>query len=93
MSLLGKRLRLGKALLRQISLERNIDIPSIVGRYNYDYLVEVRREYCVRARELGLGTPMIGKILERDHATVMYHLNPEMRRIKSDRSKERRAAL
>ena len=69
----------GHELLRLISVRRNVDMKSILGRYNYKYLVDIRKEFCREASAMGLGSVIIGKILHRSQWTVLYHLNSEMR--------------
>lgn len=69
----------GLSLLKSIAERENVDIKSIIGPYRYAYLVVVRKEFCRRAKdELGLGCVTIGKLLNLDHTTVLYHQTPLM---------------
>lgn len=76
---LAKRRFEGRKLLEDMAKERRACMRDITGRYNYPFLVEIRRDFCIRAKGLGLGCVMIGKILHRSPWTVLYHLKPEMR--------------
>jgi hypothetical protein len=69
----------GRKLLDDIAKERSAAVRDITGRYNYRFLVVIRREFCIRANDLGIGATSIAKVLQRHHGTVLYHLRPEMR--------------
>ena len=90
--ILLERFSKGKAVLLELSKSRNVLLSDITGRYNSDYLVGIRKEFCLRAKELGLGCISIGKILDRDHTTVLYHLSPAMQARKT-KNRSRRTAL
>lgn len=63
-----------KALV-ELAKERQMAVRDIVGRYNYPEIVAVRTEFMRRASAMGLGCIMIGRILDRNYTTVLYHLN------------------
>lgn len=76
---LARRRFEGRKLLDDLAREHKAAVRDITGRYNYPFLVKIRREFCIRASGLGLGCISIAKILHRSHGTVLYHLKPEMR--------------
>ena len=41
-------------------------------------LVAARRECCVELRTLGLSLPNIGKLMNRDHTSVLHHLKARL---------------
>lgn len=72
-----------RKMLKELAIERKAAIRDIVGRYNEPQFVALRVEFIKRASALGLGCISIGRILERDHTTILYHLKPEMQVRKS----------
>lgn len=67
-----------RQMLKDLAGERKAAVRDIVGRYNEPQFVALRVEFIKRASALGLGCITIGRILERDHTTILYHLKPEM---------------
>lgn len=45
---------------------------DILGPYRYNFLMPARFALCKALRERGLSYPHIGRILNRDHSTVIY---------------------
>ena len=80
------RMQKARKLLKKISKKKNVDIKSIVGPYHDRYLVNIRREFIEKARnDFGLGAVSIGRILNRNHSTILYHTSPELRKKKMQR--------
>lgn len=72
-----------RKMLKELAAERKAAVRDIVGRYNDSQFVALRVEFIKRASALGLGCITIGRILERDPTTVLYHLSPSMQARKS----------
>jgi chromosomal replication initiation ATPase DnaA len=49
-------------------------VEDILGRSKLKPLVEVRRKCVVMLRKKGLSTPAIGRIMLRDHSTIVHSL-------------------
>jgi chromosomal replication initiation ATPase DnaA len=49
-------------------------LADILGRSKPKPLVEVRRKCVVRLREKGYSTTEIGRIMNRDHSTIVHSL-------------------
>lgn len=80
------RTQKARKLLKRMAKRENIDMKSIVGRYQFSYLVDFRREFIEMARrDFGLGAVVIGRILNRNHSTIIYHTSPELRKKKMQR--------
>jgi len=47
---------------------------AVVGEGRHREAVRARRVVCVLAREAGWSLPHIGRVLRRDHTTVLHHL-------------------
>jgi len=75
---LARRRFAARKMLKELAADRKVAVRDIVGRYNEPQFVALRVEFIKRASALGLGCITIGRILERDHTTVLYHLKPEM---------------
>jgi hypothetical protein len=68
------RRRLARQVLADLVKERKASVRDIVGRYNQAEFVKLRVEFMRRAYAAGVGSPIIGRIIKRDHSTVLYHL-------------------
>ena len=64
-----------RAILQAIANDNKTPIRDIVGRYNDANLVALRVQFMKRAKALGMGSVTIGRIINRSHGTVLYHLN------------------
>ena len=62
-------------ILKVIANDNNVPIRDIVGRYNDANLVALRVQFMKRAKALGMGSVVIGRMINRGHSTVLYHLN------------------
>jgi chromosomal replication initiation ATPase DnaA len=49
-------------------------VEDILGRSKLKTLVKVRRKCVVRLREKGYSTTEIGRIMHRDHSTIVHSL-------------------
>lgn len=76
---LAQRRFAARKMLKDLAVERKAAVRDIIGRYNEPQFVALRVEFIKRASALGLGCITIGKIIERHHGTVLYHLKPAMR--------------
>ncbi len=76
------RAQKARKLLKNMAKKKNIDMKSITGPYHFKYLVDIRKEFIHKAYDLGLGMVLIGRILNRNHSTIAYHTDPELRRRK-----------
>ncbi len=74
-----QRMQLARSILDAVSQHRNVDTKSIVSRARYEEVALARREFCELAYGAGIGSILIGKILGRDHTTILYHVNPAWR--------------
>lgn len=68
------RRSIGRAILAEVVRERKACVRDIVGRYNQPEFVALRVEFIRRAHSQGVGSITIGRIIKRDHTTVLYHL-------------------
>ena len=78
---------LGKFILYQILEKRKIGIKDVLGPSRTSYIVAARREFCMEAKNNGIGCVIIGKILKRHSSTILYHSSREMRERKALRRK------
>lgn len=83
MGVIHDRAMMAKKLLVGISQKRKIGMKDILSRDTSRHIVAVRREFCKRANELGVGIVILGKILDRHHTTLLPYINPEFARRKS----------
>jgi hypothetical protein len=65
----------GNEVLREICAQERLKVADVIGPRKYDHLVEVRLKVARRLREHGWSTPRIGKLLRRDHSTIVSMLN------------------
>lgn len=69
-------------LLQEISQAHKIDIKSLQHRAVFSHFVKARKEYCKRGRAIGISSTILGKMLHRDHTTVLYHASDRAQQIK-----------
>lgn len=72
---LVKHRYLGRQMLEDIAREHRAAVRDILGRYREPQFVALRVEFMRRAHAAGMGSITIGKLLRRNHTTVLYHLN------------------
>jgi chromosomal replication initiation ATPase DnaA len=53
-------------------------LEDILGPRKFKYLVAVRRKCIVMLRQKGYSTTEIGRIMRRDHSTIVHALKMEM---------------
>ena len=61
-------------LLRAAALDAGIAIEALQGRGRDPRTIRARDLVCVRLRAAGLSLPTIGRLVKRDHSTVLYTL-------------------
>ena len=60
-------------LLASICQRHGVSVQHARGRLRYRQYVDVRKEFCRAAVDLGTwSTPQIGRFLNRDHTSVLY---------------------
>ena len=74
-----RKINLGRSILAAVSHHRNIDAKLIVGRDRQRDVMQARRDVCEMAHEAGIGCVIIGRILNRDHTTILSHVSPTYR--------------
>lgn len=52
----------------------NVHPRDLIGPYKFDFLMLPRFALTKALRMRGLSTPKIGKIVNRDHSSVLYHI-------------------
>lgn len=72
-------------LLKEVSIEFNIDVKSLQHRATFSHFILARKAFVRRGRALGLSVMTLGRALHRDHTTISYHA--------SDLIRERKDAL
>lgn len=60
--------------IRQIAHNYGYTVEDILGPSRNRHLVIVRRECVAMLRAKGLSTVQIGKIMDRDHSTIVHSL-------------------
>jgi chromosomal replication initiation ATPase DnaA len=58
-------------------------LADILGKRKQRPLVEVRRKCVVRLRSFGYSTTEIGRIMQRDHSTIVHSLQKSMAEMES----------
>lgn len=66
-------------IIKAVAQEHGLQPSDILGRDRFGHFIEARRETMVRLREAGFSYPQIGSILDRDHSTVVFHVNQSNR--------------
>ena len=61
-------------IIDHIASEYGYDRHDVVGKRRFKVLVEIRHECIKFFRERGHSTPEIGRILNRDHSTIVHAL-------------------
>lgn len=72
---LSRRYSAGKRILREVAAEARRSTKELTGTYRDSDLVALRLEFIYRARAAGLGSVTMGRVLNRDHTTILYHIN------------------
>lgn len=59
-------------LLHQVALDRSVSVDDMRSASRFKDVVEARREFFYRARtETGYSSPVIGRVCNKDHSTVL----------------------
>jgi len=69
----------GREIIKTILAERGISADDFFGKRRLPHLVEARREAIVRMRGLGMGRPLIARIMKRNEFTIKYWTMPGLR--------------
>jgi chromosomal replication initiator protein len=62
------------AAIEAIAQEHKFTVDDILGTSKFKPLVKVRRKCVVMLREKGYSTTEIGRIMNRDHSTIVHSL-------------------
>lgn len=62
------------AAIEAIAQEHGFTAEDILGKSKFKMLVKVRRKCVVMLREKGYSTTEIGRIMKRDHSTIVHSL-------------------
>jgi len=60
--------------IEAIAKKYGFTAEDILGKKRYKMLVKVRRKCVVMLREKGYSTTEIGRIMQRDHSTIVHSL-------------------
>ncbi len=61
----------GREVLRRVSEAHGVPIDAIIGTRRFPYLVSARQDAVDRLTELGWSQHKIGKLLNRDHTSIL----------------------
>ena len=61
-------------IIDHIASDYGYDRHDIIGKRRFKVLVEIRHECIKFFREQGYSTPDIGRIMKRDHSTIVHAL-------------------
>lgn len=73
-------------MLLDLCASRGVGIRDIQSDNRSAHIIAVRREFCILAKQQNIGCVLIGKLIHRGHATVLYNQSSEYR----DRKNQRR---
>jgi len=63
------------AAIDTIAQEHGYTVEDILGKSRTKHLVHVRRLCVLMLREKGYSTTEIGRVMDRDHSTIVHALN------------------
>lgn len=73
-------IRPGQRIINEVAEKRGLSAKEIKSEKAWRYLVAARFEAVKRLRdELGYSFPQIGRLLNRDHTTILYNYSAERR--------------
>jgi hypothetical protein len=81
-----------EAYIEQTCSYHGITRDELVGAGQSQAYVSVRRKVAAELNKRGWSTPQIGKLLNRDHSSVVYWLGRSKRNVKRRAAKEAKAA-
>lgn len=64
-------------IVRQVARKRRLSVKDILSKRKLPAHVAARVEIIQRLRDLGLGCSRIARAVNRHHATVRHHFDPE----------------
>lgn len=70
---IGRKLYLGEWLLAGLCAVRGVGVVDVRSDSRNKNIGAVRREFCILAKGFNLGPILIGRLIHRGHATVLYH--------------------
>lgn len=68
-------------ILHQVAMERRLSVANLISPCRNDKLVRARAEVARRLRERGMPMQLIGAVLHRHHAMVIYYLRGNSRKL------------
>lgn len=63
-------------ILNQVCLEKGISIEQLLGKQRKSQFVNARKQCARSLRALNLSFPQIGKLMNRDHSSIIHYINP-----------------
>ena len=76
---IGRKLYLGEWLLAGLCAARGIGVRDVRSANRDKNIAAVRREFCLLAKQVNIGSVLVARLVGRDHATVLYHQNESYR--------------
>lgn len=64
----------GSDVLEAAALAHGCTVAMILGPRRDAWIIEARRAVIAKLRGMGWSQPRIGRLLRRDHTTIMHHL-------------------
>jgi len=65
------------ALIDEVAQLHGYTVEDVIGKSRFKKLVAVRQLCVFRLREEGYSTTEIGRIMNRDHSTIVHALNKD----------------
>jgi hypothetical protein len=85
-----QRAQEAEKLLIAVAKENNISVKTLRSDCRFPHIVQVRREFCLRAHAAGIGGTTIANALWKHFDTVRYHILPRVRDRRRHRAAEAR---
>lgn len=63
-------------ILSDVCLKYNCSIEQLRGSRRGDNLPKARKEVSIKLRSLGYSLPHIGRVLNKEHTTILSHVRP-----------------
>lgn len=63
-----------RIILDDVTAEYGVSLRQLQGKCRKRHLVVARRVVALRARDKGCSYPQIGRALNRDHTTILHHI-------------------
>jgi hypothetical protein len=81
----------GDKIIQQVMREHLLGPSDFFGSCRQPHLVAARKAAALRLTEMGLSSSQVGKLLRRNHTTVINLINPQFRARKQQRYANARA--